>query len=1149
MGMRISYRKSFVFTAVLALTAGLLMTVATARPAAAYPTGFTSDKLAANTCGGQVDVAAAGEYVHTVRTLPSGTLYYTRLSHYGDTVDFSTRLDLSGTFAETAPCIGAKTDGSVVVAYISKDPVEEGAPNYNQLCLRGSADFGATWTAGYSARTNDAHNHANSRIGQADNGSLLLTYEDYASGHSEVYFREITASGFGGQIAASEIDATADRNPSICGFAANDYVVAYDEGDGTQNSIQVARYQSGVWTFRWELNAAAANHNYVKPDIVTFAGDRLCCLYSDEPGTNSYVYERLFVQGAWSLRTSQYNATGIPIAAARACHVASGTPLKACRAGSGAHVMSIGGTDSILMSNVTPFASSRTLAWASDGSRSYIAVASNDGANGKVFVKRNDTAPPSAGVALNGVASAQGGASFYANNTPFALSFTDVADDWNVTGIGPNTTDAVTNGVTAIQLKYAALPDADPGDWYDLPTDLGAFLMADAPWTCNVDTTLIDEGAFYIKGTVSDTAGNTFDAVSGRVVVDKTDPDTSLNATGTAGTNGWLRSTASCMLVPGDENPGVTDYKLENLGTGQKDANWTRYAKAFTLPNGQWKVYYRSTDLAGNQEEVKSSVVKVDTVKPKAFITRPSKDTIQTGYYTDESFRIAGTGTDTNPLAWASIWVDGVKKYETTSGFSMAYMWKLAGVAEGDHAVTVRVKDAAGNIGQSTKNVFVGNVARDWYFAEGNSLPEFDEWLCVLNPGDQAARYQLSFMLETGEVKTFERSMAPKQRDTVKVKDYIGDPHTGVSVKIHSDNQAVVAERPMYFVYKSDNPSYMWKGGHNVLGINTLQKEWYFAEGTTRFNDADSNQFEEWLCLQNPSDNQTATAVITYMLGSGQNVDRVYQIGPHSRKTVEVAMDIGKNQDVSVKVLSDIPIAAERPMYFNYHGFAVDGSNVVGATGPSTTWSFAEGCTRAGFQEWLTVQNPSDVPAECSITYLTGAGKTTKVNRTIPARARETVDVLNNVGDNQDVSINMSSDVPVIAERPMYYIYGMDGGKNWNGGDCVLGNPAPSTTYFLAEGTTISNFDTYYTLMNPRGDTSCNVAVEYMFGDGTTQRAEYNIGPNQRITINVRDAIAREANVSGSITAAYPIVIERPMYFDYGRGITGGHDVSGYGVD
>jgi hypothetical protein len=426
-------------------------------------------------------------------------------------------------------------------------------------------------------------------------------------------------------------------------------------------------------------------------------------------------------------------------------------------------------------------------------------------------------------------------------------------------------------------------------------------------------------------------------------------------------------------------------------------------------------------------------------------------------------------------------------------------------------------------------------------------LPDFDEWLCVLNPGDRQARYQISFMLDTGEVRTFERSMMPHQRDTVRVKDYIGEPYAGVSTKIHCDNRAIVAERPMYFVYKNGVPNYSWKGGHNAMGINVLQKEWYFAEGTTRKNPVDGF-FEEWLCLLNPSDSRTANVTITYMLSTGRNVKRVYQVGPHSRYTVEVEKDVGVNQDVSAKVASDIPIAAERSMYFNYHGFSYDGSVVVGASSPSTYWSFADGCTRPGFQEWLMIQNPNNVTATCTLNYLTGKGKTTKTVKKVGPRSRATVDVLSEVGDNQDVSTILTSDVPVVAERSMYFIYGMASGRCWNGGESAVGNPAPSTNYFLAEGATLPNIDTYYCLANPR-DTRCSATIQYMFADGSTQDKKYFIEPYSRLTINVRDAIGRETNVSGSIRASFPIVVERPMYFQYNPSITGGHNVVGYGVD
>jgi hypothetical protein len=152
------------------------------------------------------------------------------------------------------------------------------------------------------------------------------------------------------------------------------------------------------------------------------------------------------------------------------------------------------------------------------------------------------------------------------------------------------------------------------------------------------------------------------------------------------------------------------------------------------------------------------------------------------------------------------------------------------------------------------------------------------------------------------------------------------------------------------------------------------------------------------------------------------------------------------------------------------------------------------------------------------------------------------------VGDNQDVSTTISSDVPVIAERPMYFIYGMESGKNWDGGECVPGNPSPSATYLLAEGTTIPRFDTFYTLANPTARV-CDVAVRYMFTDGSTKRGRYRIEAHSRLTINVRDAVGRLGDVSGYIAAPFPIVVERPMYFQYNKAITGGHGVNGYGID
>ncbi|MCG2795339.1 MAG: hypothetical protein L6427_05670, partial [Actinomycetia bacterium] len=65
----------------------------------------------------------------------------------------------------------------------------------------------------------------------------------------------------------------------------------------------------------------------------------------------------------------------------------------------------------------------------------------------------------------------------------------------------------------------------------------------------------------------------------------------------------------------------------------------------------------------------------------------------------------------------------------------------------------------------------------------------------------------------------------------------------------------------------------------------------------------------------------------------------------------------GGNQDVSMKVESNRDIVAERPMYFNYHGWCTGGTDEVGVSEPGTTWYLAEGATHPGFDEWICIQN------------------------------------------------------------------------------------------------------------------------------------------------------------------------------------------------
>lgn len=315
-----------------------------------------------------------------------------------------------------------------------------------------------------------------------------------------------------------------------------------------------------------------------------------------------------------------------------------------------------------------------------------------------------------------------------------------------------------------------------------------------------------------------------------------------------------------------------------------------------------------------------------------------------------------------------------------------------------------------------------------WYFAEGTTLAGFDEYITVLNPNATPANLTFSYMIEGEGEMVVNSSVGANSRATFTVRDQVGDGKTGVSLKLGSD-QPVVAERPLYFNYVGLGNN-NWKGGHCVVGTNSPATDWYFAEGTTR------SGFEEWLCMQNPS-GAPITVTATYVLGEGQGdpVVKTYDIPAQERNTVSVNQELGADKDVSVTLTCETPFIAERPLYFNYNGEWPGGHDVLGANGTGDTWFFAEGYTGANFQEYLCIQNPGANDLTAAITYYPEGGAPIVKQHPVKANSRKTVNVNEDAGANLSISAKVTSDLPVVVERPMYFNFnGM-----WPGGHDVVG--------------------------------------------------------------------------------------------------------------
>ena len=438
-----------------------------------------------------------------------------------------------------------------------------------------------------------------------------------------------------------------------------------------------------------------------------------------------------------------------------------------------------------------------------------------------------------------------------------------------------------------------------------------------------------------------------------------------------------------------------------------------------------------------------------------------------------------------------------------------------------------------------------------FYFAEGTCRPEFEPYLCIQNPDAGDADVKVTYMKGDGTTQEQALTVGGHTRSTINVRDILGvaeDYSHDFSCRVECTNRRqIIVERPMYFAYH-----HAWSGGSDVVGALAPATEFYFAEGTCRIG------FEPYICLQNP--NQGAADVrITYMLGDGGTRQQDLAVGAHSRSTVNVQDTLGVGDDpahdfsAKVESTNGVPFVAERPMYFNYQGAWTGGSDVVGALAPATEFYFAEGTCRPGFDSYLCIQNPGGNDAHVEIAYMRGNGTVTEQSLTVGAHSRSTVKVKDVLGEADDATHDFSCRVEstnrqaIVVERPMYFNYQ----GAWTGGHDVVGELAPSTAFFFAEGTTRPGFDSYLCIQNPEL-AHADVRITYMLGDGTTREQTFVVRAQTRATIKVNDTLgegddpAHDFSCRVECTNGLGIVAERPMYFNYHGAWTGGHDVVGF---
>lgn len=338
----------------------------------------------------------------------------------------------------------------------------------------------------------------------------------------------------------------------------------------------------------------------------------------------------------------------------------------------------------------------------------------------------------------------------------------------------------------------------------------------------------------------------------------------------------------------------------------------------------------------------------------------------------------------------------------------------------------------------------------------------------------------------------------------------------------------------------------------------------YLAEGCTR------STFATWLCVLNLHEKYPFTLKVEYATPAGIIKTVEYHVKPNSRFTVNVNTEIGPEQDVSLKMLAipavDNPapqhlgsyIMVERPVYFNYNGVWDGGHvNTASAVPLPTRQYFAEGTTRQGFDQYICVLNPNAQATKLTFNYMIQGEGLQVVEENIPANSRQTYFVPNHLGRGKDVSLELVSGLPVVAERPMYFAYkNMDNGMICTGGHVITGArqaDANPHTFAFAPMSFVPGMgwaNTWVCLQNPNTEVApVNVWFSTTTGIVHTQM---HLPPQQRMTFYYPALMTGYASKEPgafrvqAADPALPIMVERPVYMniEFG-GISDGTVTSG----
>ncbi len=259
-------------------------------------------------------------------------------------------------------------------------------------------------------------------------------------------------------------------------------------------------------------------------------------------------------------------------------------------------------------------------------------------------------------------------------------------------------TSPASNTVVAGTLTVTATADDAIGvtrvDFYDGTTLLGT--DSSAPYSVTWNTLASAEGAHTLTVKAYDDAGNLGTSAAVTVNVDNTAPTTALTA---PASGALIRGTVQVEATASDAM-GISRVEFYDGSTLIGTDTTAPYAMSWDTTasaHGSHSLTAKAYDTGGNVQQSSSRTVTVDNAAPSVAITAPSN-----GGSVFLSTTIQVAASDLHTSVTQVVFYDGstVIGTDTTAPYSVT--WNTTFVPRGQHTLTARAQDAAGNVQTSS---------------------------------------------------------------------------------------------------------------------------------------------------------------------------------------------------------------------------------------------------------------------------------------------------------------------------------------------------------------------------------------------------------------------------------------------------------------